>query len=553
MSYESKWKDRRPTDTINAVQEFLRGKDIHVEETNTTCMGSCYAVTLVVENTNLFVNGKGSSLEFARASAYGELMERVLTKVLFRYNYYDRYSKERDTIFFEDEVLFDEAEYKNHLSELGLRNCDYHSALDVQKYFTAFSSKLVMEPFNTINGEKTKYFPVSVLDVLFGTNGMAFGNTLEEAKTQALSEVFERYCNKEIIKKEIIMPQIPADGSIFKDRLLEEIVEVKEKTGLEVTIYDASLGKGYPVISVIFENKENNTYFVKFGAHFDINVATERCLTEMFQGRRNNQSDYMKEKTYLDDSLWRKKNLESILHTGDGYYPVDVVNGGISEYKFEKWPEFDSNSEALEFYTNKLLEISDEVYFKVYKEKGFNVVRYLIPQVSQIYDDIAYKMRWQGELNDISNLLERTDDITENELRDCIDFISNNCSSASNTIIPFFKHRFSYNSIFKYYNLYLLKFEYYIMCGKLDSAKEIMEKYKNKSNTNKDILSAMTLLIEKIKGDSDNIKEYKMLLSNKLFKIDQLHSDDYCKCNICNCQKIKKAYDKFLIALPKGV
>lgn len=553
MSYESKWKDRRPTDTINAVQEFLRGKDIHVEETNTTCMGSCYAVTLVVENTNLFVNGKGSSLEFARASAYGELMERVLTKVLFRYNYYDRYSKERDTIFFEDEVLFDEAEYKNHLSELGLRNCDYHSALDVQKYFTAFSSKLVMEPFNTINGEKTKYFPVSVLDVLFGTNGMAFGNTLEEAKTQALSEVFERYCNKEIINKEIIMPQIPADGSIFKDRLLEEIVEVKEKTGLEVTIYDASLGKGYPVISVIFENKENNTYFVKFGAHFDINVATERCLTEMFQGRRNNQSDYMKEKTYLDDSLWRKKNLESILHTGDGYYPVDVVNGGISEYKFEKWPEFDSNSEALEFYTNKLLEISDEVYFKVYKEKGFNVVRYLIPQVSQIYDDIAYKMRWQGELNDISNLLERTDDITENELRDCIDFISNNCSSASNTIIPFFKHRFSYNSIFKYYNLYLLKFEYYIMCGKLDSVKEIMEKYKNKSNTNKDILSAMTLLIEKIKGDSDNIKEYKMLLSNKLFKIDQLHSDDYCKCNICNCQKIKKAYDKFLIALPKGV
>lgn len=553
MSYESKWKDRRPTDTINAVQEFLRGKDIHVEETNTTCMGSCYAVTLVVENTNLFVNGKGSSLEFARASAYGELMERVLTKVLFRYNYYDRYSKEGDTIFFEDEVLFDEAEYKNHLSELGLRNCDYHSALDVQKYFTAFSSKLVMEPFNTINGEKTKYFPVSVLDVLFGTNGMAFGNTLEEAKTQALSEVFERYCNKEIINKEIIMPQIPADGSIFKDRLLEEIVEVKEKTGLEVTIYDASLGKGYPVISVIFENKENNTYFVKFGAHFDINVATERCLTEMFQGRSNNQSDYMKEKTYLDDSLWRKKNLESILHTGDGYYPVDVVNGGISEYKFEKWPEFDSNSEALEFYTNKLLEISDEVYFKVYKEKGFNVVRYLIPQVSQIYDDIAYKMRWQGELNDISNLLERTDDITENELKDCIDFISNNCSSASNTIIPFFKHRFSYNSIFKYYNLYLLKFEYYIMCGKLDSAKEIMEKYKNKSNTNKDILSAMTLLIEKIKGDSDNIKEYKMLLSNKLFKIGQLHSDDYCKCNICNCQKIKKAYDKFLIAFPKGV
>lgn len=549
MSYESKWKDRKPIDTINAIQEFLREKDIHVEEINTTCMGSCYAVTLVVGNTNLFVNGKGSSLEFARASAYGELMERLLTKVLFRYNYYDRYSKDRDIVFFDDEVLFDEVEYKNHLSELGLYNCDYHSALDVQKYFTAFSSKLVMEPFNTINGEKTKYFPVSVLDVLFGTNGMAFGNTLEEAKTQALSEVFERYCNKEIINKEIIMPKIPVDRSVFKDRLLEEIIEVKEKTGLEVTIYDASLGKGYPVICVIFENKENNTYFVKCGAHFDINIATERCLTEMFQGRRNNQSDYMKKKTYLDDYSWRKKNLESILHTGDGYYPVHVINGGISEYKFEKWPEFDSNSEALEFYTSKLLEISDEVYFKVYKEKCFNVVRYIIPQISQIYDDMTYRMGWQGKLNNISNLLERTDDITENELKDCIDFISNNCNSMGDTIIPFFKHRFSYNTIFKYYNLYLLKFEYYIMCGKLNLAKEMVEKCMNMSNTNKDILSAMNLLIKKIKGDTDNIKEYKMLLSNKLFKIGQLHSDDYCKCNICNCQEIKKVYDKFLIVL----
>ena len=161
------------------------------------------------------------------------------------------------------------------------------------------------------------------------------------------------------------------------------------------------------------------------------------------------------------------EKIEAIKRDGEYNHPIDkeiyTDYGGISEYKFEKWPEFHSNSEALEFYTNKLLEISDEVYFKVYKEKGFNVVRYLIPQVSQIYDDIAYKMRWQGELNDISNLLERTDDITENELKDCIDFISNNCSSASNTIIPFFKHRFSYNSIFKYYNLYLLKFEYYII------------------------------------------------------------------------------------------
>ena len=54
--------------------------------------------------------------------------------------------------------FFDEAEYKNHLSELGLRNCDYHSALDVQKYFTAFSSKLVMEPLILLMEKRQSIF-----------------------------------------------------------------------------------------------------------------------------------------------------------------------------------------------------------------------------------------------------------------------------------------------------------------------------------------------------------------------------------------------------------
>ena len=84
MSYENKWKDKDPLETVKGIKKFLADRNIVINEDEITCVGSCYAVVLVIEGTNLFVNGKGSTKEFAMASAYGELMERIMTKVLFR-------------------------------------------------------------------------------------------------------------------------------------------------------------------------------------------------------------------------------------------------------------------------------------------------------------------------------------------------------------------------------------------------------------------------------------------------------------------------------------
>ncbi|MGN0396193.1 MAG: YcaO-like family protein [Coprococcus sp.] len=545
MSYENKWKEKNPLSTIEEVKRFLKEREIRVAERNITNIGNCYAITLVIEETNLFVNGKGSSLEFAKASAYGELMERLITKVIFRYNYFDRHSNAKTHIFFKDELLMSKEDYcDSSKTSLGLGNCDYEKALNVQKYFTSYSDKLVVEPFETIKGDRKRYFPVSVVDVTFGTNGMAFGNTVEEAKMQALSEVFERYCNKTIINEEIVMPEIPMDFDVINKRLINAINEVKEKTGLEITLYDASLGKGYPVICAIFENKQDNKYFVKFGAHFDINIAAERCLTEMFQGRQSDQSKYMKERIFLEDSFWRKKNMESILHTGDGYYPLKVIDGEVPEYEFEEWVKFESNKDAIDYYTDKLLAMNEDAYFKMYSVDNFCVVRYLVPEVSQIYDDIEYKMIWQDELNQVAEKLERMVYLDEEELKSCIDFISHNSKSASDTLIPFFKHRFSYNSIFRYFNLYVLLFEYYVMIEDLEKLKSVIKEYEGCRTMHEKVLSAMEIIINQIEKDDKAIKEYKFVLSENLFHVSKLNHAEYCTDKICNCHKIRKTYEK---------
>ncbi|MBQ4521964.1 MAG: YcaO-like family protein [Lachnospiraceae bacterium] len=545
MSYENKWKDKAPAETVKGIKKFLADSNIIVKEEEVTCVGNCYAVVLLIEDTNLFVNGKGSSKEFAMASAYGELMERIMTKVLFRYNYYDRYSEDKEYIFLKDEVRVDRVDYDvKKIYPLGLEQCDYEAALNVQRYFTAYSDKLVLEPFKTLIGNKTRYFPVSVLDVAYGTNGMAFGNTLEEAKTQALSEIFERYCNKRIINEEKVMPKLSLESGIINERVRNEIYELMKKTGLDISVYDASLGEGYPVICVIYQNRHNNTYFVKFGAHFDINIAIERCLTEMFQGRQLEQSKYMKKKIYLEDAVWRKKNMESILHTGDGFYPLKVLEGKNASYKFEPWPEFESNGEALDYYTNKLLQLNEDTFFKIYKIGDFCTVRYLVPGISQIYDDLEYKMRWQSELNTVSDLLERMPNLETNELAYCINFIKNNIKSVEDTLIPFFKHKYSYSSIYRYYNLYILYFEFYMMSNDLQSAKKIIDYYEKLATARKEIILAMKRIVKSIENSNDKTPIYKFALSKKLFDIETLADKNYCQRRKCYCSGIKATYNK---------
>tara|TARA_R110000822_G_scaffold5662_19_gene24414 strand:+ start:8569 stop:8958 length:390 start_codon:yes stop_codon:yes gene_type:complete len=79
------------------------------------------------------------------------------------------------------------------------------------------------------------------------TNGMSAGNTLYEAQVQRLSEIFERAVKKQIIQEEIALPDVPL-----------HVLETHPKTcGV----------------------------FASFGAHPTLEVALERSLTELMQGR----------------------------------------------------------------------------------------------------------------------------------------------------------------------------------------------------------------------------------------------------------------------------
>jgi ribosomal protein S12 methylthiotransferase accessory factor len=143
---------------------------------------------------------------------------------------------------------------------------------------------IVSLPFVRQSDGEVVYFPSNLIENLFLSNGMSAGNTLAEAQVQCLSEIFERAVKREIIEGEFALPDVPADVLAKYPGILAGIQALEEQ-GFPVLVKDASLGGEFPVMCVTLMNPRTGGVFASFGAHPSLEVALERSLTELLQGR----------------------------------------------------------------------------------------------------------------------------------------------------------------------------------------------------------------------------------------------------------------------------
>ena len=159
---------------------------------------------------------------YAAASAYAELIERLQNNLIWivpEYSHAD-VSKEVGFMYAPDEklmplseVLDQETSFFNVLFEkLGLTDRTVQEIfvsriLDVLNCFNDGMVNVV--PFANPVNNKIEWIPYRFIALIYGSNGMASGNTIEEAMVQGLSEIFERYVNYKIINGEVVPPAIP--------------------------------------------------------------------------------------------------------------------------------------------------------------------------------------------------------------------------------------------------------------------------------------------------------------------------------------------------------
>jgi ribosomal protein S12 methylthiotransferase accessory factor len=253
-----------------------------------------------IDAIHLKCQGKGMTPELAKASAYAELAERFSAGLFYqafeeqvRYNMPALYSSAVNR-FLNYEWL--EGYRCSHQDDLKAPHLSIETLLCRQNHIVAAhidkmkNSRMArhwVDGYSLLQDKKVKV-PINFATYINASNGLAAGNTVEEAMLQAACEVFERHTQIQIIKPETTVPSI--DPNSLTDSRLKAMIDFYAGENVEVILKDFSMGGLFPSIGALFINHNLRPGRLEHkilvpGVSFNTDEALSRCLTELMQGR----------------------------------------------------------------------------------------------------------------------------------------------------------------------------------------------------------------------------------------------------------------------------
>ncbi|MGB9989871.1 OsmC domain/YcaO domain-containing protein [Pseudoduganella rhizocola] len=378
-----------------------------------------------------FTNGKGSTKESALASALGEYIERVSNNHFYAGAFWGEDLANAEFVHYPEERWFkpgpDDALPAEILDEYCLEIYDADGELRGSHLYDTNSGNvergICSLPYVRQSDGEVVYFPSNLVENLFVSNGMSAGNTLAEAQVQCLSEIFERAVKREILEGEIALPDVP-DEVLAKYPGIVAGIRGLEEQGFPVLVKDASLGGQYPVMCVTLMNPRTGGVFASFGAHPSLQVALERSLTELLQGRSFEGLNDLPQPTFESNAVTEPYNFVEHFIDSSGIVSWRFFSAK-SDYDFVEW-DFsgqgeNSNAEEAATLFGILEDMGKETYMAVYEHLGATACRILVPGYSEIYpvEDLIWDNTNKALLfrSDILNL-HRLDDASLEALLD---------------------------------------------------------------------------------------------------------------------------------------
>ncbi|WAM51341.1 OsmC domain/YcaO domain-containing protein [Vreelandella venusta] len=338
-----------------------------------------------------FTNGKGATKESALCSALGEFIERLSCNFFYNDQYFGEEIANSDFVHYPNEKWFQPGPNDELPAEILDDHCrdiyNPEGELCGSHLIDTNSGRedrgIVSLPFVRQSDGETVYFPSNLIENLFLSNGMSAGNTLVEAQVQCLSEIFERAVKREILEQELALPDVPQDV-LAKYPSIVEGINALEAQGFPVLVKDASMGGQFPVMCVTLMNPRTGGVFASFGAHPSFEVALERSLTELLQGRSFEGLNDLPLPTFNSQTVSEPNNF--VEHFIDS---VGVVSwrffSAKPDFEFSEWDFSGSNEEEAATLFGIFEELGAEVYMAVHEDLGAPVCRILVPGYSEVY------------------------------------------------------------------------------------------------------------------------------------------------------------------------
>ncbi len=418
-------KDAALETSIAGMQQRLAQLGFHVEEYSwLNPVEGIWSVHLRDKDCPLlFTNGKGASKLACLASALGEFFERISTRYFWTHYYLGAEIVQRDFVHDPRDRGFPVP--KNGKWPKGLLTPELQAFYNPEGNIAAgalidlnsgnAARGICALPYIRQRDGKTIWFPVNIIGNLYMSNGMSAGNTPTEARTQALSEIFERHVKFKILADGLCLPDVPGDV-IARYPNIAAGINALRKAGFGILVKDASLGGQFPVMNVTLLNPRDQGCYVSFGAHPRFDVALERALTELLQGRALAALDGFPPPGFDLDEVASAPNLEIHFVDSSGIVHWNFL-GETPDFEFTDW-NFSTPDAATGHDCAWLIErihaLGHDVYIADFTQLGVYACRILVPGMSEIYpvDDLEWENNSSGNAlrPAILNLPELDDD-----------------------------------------------------------------------------------------------------------------------------------------------
>jgi len=485
-----------------ATESFIEGKDLPLEQTIANMTEILAELGMKIEISSwrnivpnvwslhirdsaspmCFTNGKGSSKESALCSALGEFIERLNCNFFYNDQYLGLEIANSEFVHYPNEKWFKPDQDDNlpagildpYCREIYDADGELRGSHLIDTNSGNSERGICSIPYVRQSDGETVYFPSNLIENLFLSNGMSAGNNFEEAKVQCLSEIFERAVKRQIIEQEIVLPDVP-QAVLHQYPSIVEGINALEAQGFPIVIKDASLGGQFPVMCVTLMNPKTGGVFASFGAHPSFEVALERSLTELLQGRSFEGLNDVPPPTFNSMAVSEPENFVEHFIDSTGTISWRFFSAK-HDYEFCQWDFSGTNAQESATLFGILEQLGKEVYVAEFSDLG-SACRILVPDYSEVYpfDDLMFDNTNKAldYRADILNLHSLDDDA----LVSLVERLEESQLDNQTDIPTLIGIVFDENTPWGQLTILELKILIYLALGELDEAIELVESF----------------------------------------------------------------------------
>lgn len=522
---------------------YIAGKDLPLEQTIANMSGLLADLGIKIEIASwrniipnvwslhirdahspmCFTNGKGATKESALASALGEYIERLNNNHFYAGAFWGEDIANAPFVHYPNERWFKpgrkDALPAEILDDYCLEIYNPDGELRASHLVDANSGNsergICSLPYVRQSDGEIVYFPSNLVENLFVSNGMSAGNTLAEAQVQCLSEIFERAVKREILEGEIALPDVPQDVLAKYPGILAGI-EGLEAQGFPVLVKDASLGGQYPVMCVTLMNPRTGGVFASFGAHPSFEVALERSLTELLQGRSFEGLNDLPQPTFASNAVTEPNNFVEHFIDSSGIVSWRFFSAK-ADSDFVEW-DFsakgaDANAEEAATLFSILEGMGKEVYMSTHDQLGAIACRILVPGYSEVYpvEDLVWDNTNKALLfrHDILNLHQ----LDDSSLEALLDRLENNELDDYSDIATLIGIQFDENTVWGQLTVMELKLLIHLVLQQLEDAHDLVGAFLQYNDNTLErglFYQALNVVLEVLLDDELELEDYEL-------------------------------------------